>query len=1738
MAGETTKTPSERMIERLEKRQARRYQVGRMETTFSRLGVPDPWSAAEGVTEGPFSFLSAAPYYAMLRRMFAADERREKRFSWLFSRTTGSIGTRFANIRVRPTSRRLASSEVGGGDLLLVRPETQQTPVEEPAAEVVARPRRERSDRRRDRSVRVARAVRQVGLSRATAPAPRRAAPETVLFHREPTEPRGLRAVPTQTARPARRDERGARAMIASLEAVVRSIPYTREAARVSALVADLRESAPETWPARIREVVREIDLTSSEVAAEIEASLPDRLARPMTVAVSRSPSAGEARPRGLRTVTSRSPMVRALEVERHQVARPADRVRSERISASRARSPRRVARSRGASVRRAAARLGGASTSAAGASEGATDGPPAPSPAIELDRLSARGSLRKMTGSSRSPVEEAAVLREPEAPETTIEPAVGSPRPRIVGAVAAPKAHTRRPASAHVAARLSSNAGGRWIESASRPVASRPAARRLADPDAASARVRATERGEATSPPAHALVSVLERVLERGDNTREVGLRPDFYQRLGLAAPAARPVSRPGAATPDVQVSPVEQPTRGLARLARSRQARDARETRFQSRHGEPRMRAASRRWPGEHQPSVARRASVIALDGMNLAASSASIETTVAEAATTVAVARASNAARPSRPQPVRAARPVVAPTLRSPASSRPLRSRIEGAPEAEPRASRAADRAGERLESVLASTSVTLRAIEKASGGRADPAVVERVGAALERIARAPLARGARAAAVRQALRELGPSARQIAAEVETASPASASPMAVASARSAVASSKLGLRPILGASPAMLTAVPEAAPVVADAIADAPVRKPAPRLTASPVARTQSARSEASRPPAEATKPRVGPLAPRIEASRPGQKAARTPAVAAAPVAVTETDVAPAVVPHRASTARAMERLIAAELDRGVGAQVDEQGHTPASVRAASRATLDRPSGQSLLPRVSPSQPSPDRVPSPRSEPARIVERARRGASLARASVSVGAPTQVLAQPLGAELVPAQTGAPTPASREQDTELRAPKPRLVRAAVRAAERAAVGTATPGSTLPAVTPRRAIEALRTRVSRELSFAPPTLVKQPDAASEAAETVVAGREPARRAAFYSAASRPEQALRTPTTRPERAAPVRPTRLPALESRATTARPHEVQSVRALARMARAPVVAQAAARVLGDAPEAQLSLLREVAAHGPAAYARSERAAIRRGVGGSRRLPVGAEGVFATVMEPMSPPVVEAAPARRAPALGRPLDWMGDRAAASPGNAPKPGASTPARAERSPGVVELLREARAVQELVRSLSRAPVGASRAARLGPVAAARLIASGADRADVVSPRDAARLTRKILGDAFQVLAGGQGAAATETIDVAPVTSAALSRVAIRGDRAVDVSGHTPRISRRVLGDVVNALARAVAGAAEASAEAAGSTPAAGRRLLRRGDTPPLSGSPGGASAPVRAEPIAARRYVETPRRERRPSLDEVYAAPFRADAEAETEPGRSTRRRDGAPSRDLGRTLGAVEDGHPGAELPIWAQRAAGGSRVNGNSGGLLETLARAKEPADVIRAIERGESSLRGGVSRIPAPVLRLLDEIRAEAGEVANVEAQAALEGATGQTVNTVSQERGTRARGARATSRVYHGYTNLNPTRPSMGVDGLGPDRLMKLVRRLQQLIFLADGQRDDALRQVRLAEDSAAARSEGQAAPTQAGDSRSKQVDIEALAHDVLDKVHEIQESRGQRRLDDPDNRSVWW
>jgi len=94
-----------------------------------------------------------------------------------------------------------------------------------------------------------------------------------------------------------------------------------------------------------------------------------------------------------------------------------------------------------------------------------------------------------------------------------------------------------------------------------------------------------------------------------------------------------------------------------------------------------------------------------------------------------------------------------------------------------------------------------------------------------------------------------------------------------------------------------------------------------------------------------------------------------------------------------------------------------------------------------------------------------------------------------------------------------------------------------------------------------------------------------------------------------------------------------------------------------------------------------------------------------------------------------------------------------------------------------------------------------------------------------------------------------------------------------------------------------------------------------------------------------------------------------------------------------------------------------------------------------------------------------------------------------------------------------------------------------------MMKLVKKLQSLIHLAENQRglSDAQRQVRLAAaDAPSARATDGAGDKGSAEAAAKQnVDIEALAREVLETVNRELELRRERRPEDSEGGSdVWW
>jgi hypothetical protein len=237
-------------------------------------------------------------------------------------------------------------------------------------------------------------------------------------------------------------------------------------------------------------------------------------------------------------------------------------------------------------------------------------------------------------------------------------------------------------------------------------------------------------------------------------------------------------------------------------------------------------------------------------------------------------------------------------------------------------------------------------------------------------------------------------------------------------------------------------------------------------------------------------------------------------------------------------------------------------------------------------------------------------------------------------------------------------------------------------------------------------------------------------------------------------------------------------------------------------------------------------------------------------------------------------------------------------------------------------------------------------------------------------------------------------------------------------------------------------------------------------------------------------------------------------------------------------RPLEERLHGVSAGQPGAEAPIWAARSSGAPFVR-SPGGLFEALAKATTTEEIVRVIYARADGVRETPLAQEAPVVQVIEQIRQEVHREQAASAEATRASRLGAPSATVIQ--GAYVTPVPSTTRTRRGSgRGLGATARALPSSN-GDERIMKLVKKLQGLIHLAEieGRLADAKRQVRLAEDSPGARAEGQGPVGEGreqGENREKQ-DIEALGREVLEVVQRELEARRSRRLEDHDE-SSWW
>jgi hypothetical protein len=346
----------------------------------------------------------------------------------------------------------------------------------------------------------------------------------------------------------------------------------------------------------------------------------------------------------------------------------------------------------------------------------------------------------------------------------------------------------------------------------------------------------------------------------------------------------------------------------------------------------------------------------------------------------------------------------------------------------------------------------------------------------------------------------------------------------------------------------------------------------------------------------------------------------------------------------------------------------------------------------------------------------------------------------------------------------------------------------------------------------------------------------------------------------------------------------------------------------------------------------------------------------------------------------------------------------------------------------------------------------------------------------------------------------------------------------------------------------ALARAEVGTATAYRGAFGAG-----TVLARAEAPDLAPRDSGeGSAPeAGAAPRAARRGETTTRgatrtaRGARASEASTLAAPFDGSAgtnaaDAGTGGDASARApRTRAPfEQRLGNVAQGQTDGATG-----WIDRAEGSPRLSTVSG-LLRALARASTNEDVVRVIAaRGELSSQATALPLDAPAVQVIQQIREEVREGVRAAAEPVVVTTPETRASRLSAPEATAlspralAQGGERTTRRIRSSAVRSAEATARRASG-SEDRLSKLVRRLQDLIHLAEDQNRlaEARGQVRMAEDSAQARAEGQSAHETRAPG-AQRVDVDALGREVLDVVTKELELRRSRRMEDGDD-SPWW
>lgn len=225
-----------------------------------------------------------------------------------------------------------------------------------------------------------------------------------------------------------------------------------------------------------------------------------------------------------------------------------------------------------------------------------------------------------------------------------------------------------------------------------------------------------------------------------------------------------------------------------------------------------------------------------------------------------------------------------------------------------------------------------------------------------------------------------------------------------------------------------------------------------------------------------------------------------------------------------------------------------------------------------------------------------------------------------------------------------------------------------------------------------------------------------------------------------------------------------------------------------------------------------------------------------------------------------------------------------------------------------------------------------------------------------------------------------------------------------------------------------------------------------------------------------------------------------------------------------PARLAARGLDAARlDVEPEPEHPLEPQVVPVPAIRSHPARAMLHALARAGSPQQAAQVMVEHSAEL-GATRDLPAPLAEVVQQIQQQVKHAAR---QAAASAPSARLVHQAQQR-------TQAEPTLPSALTRLTRGGGSSESGEVVSLATMRLIRRLQQLVHIAESDRRllEAQRRVRMAEDTSHARAEAASAPGTDAAGDAQPVDLDTLGREVLAAVTDKLASRNDRRLEDPD------